>query len=460
MKTAIKKLLIIALFIPFLVTAQQKDDKGIVWAKESGWDQLIAKANKEKKFIFVDCFATWCVPCKYMDKDVYSLSSVGSIMDKNFISIRLQMDTTIHDHPETIKWYSTAHVFLKKFKVAGMPTYLFFSPEGKILHKDVGKKNPTEFLSMVENALQPEKQYYTLLNIYESNPKGNIDLRYLAKFAKKIGEEKVAIALANDYIGRLFQSNSEDIFTRNNLLFIELFTRSSNDMAFQLFYNEAEKVDNILEVRNFSRNKVDRIITAEELEPAMREALDSNRSSVNWTALSQRIKSKYGISRSDRVVMRAKETFYSLTKNWQELHKVYLERFKKYGIEKRTGGPNENEDGVTNNMAWDIFLHSTDSVMINAAIGWSNSILEKMSPEHEFYEWYMDTYANLLYKAGRTAEAIKWETKAWEHAIPKGDKQLIQSLNDVLDKMIKGQPTWLRARDSQLTLSKKWIFIC
>jgi hypothetical protein len=50
----------------------------------------------------------------------------------------------------------------------------------------------------------------------------------------------------------------------------------------------------------------------------------------------------------------------------------------------------------------------------------------------------MDTYANILYKLGRTNEAIKVEEKALALA-DESDKKGYQ---DVIDKMKKGEKTW------------------
>lgn len=34
------------------------------------FEEALAKANKENKLLFVDCYTTWCGPCKQMDKYV------------------------------------------------------------------------------------------------------------------------------------------------------------------------------------------------------------------------------------------------------------------------------------------------------------------------------------------------------------------------------------------------------
>src|ERR1700743_1441079 len=41
------------------------------------WGEVLKKAKAEHKDIFVDCYATWCAPCKAMDHDIYTNEKVG-----------------------------------------------------------------------------------------------------------------------------------------------------------------------------------------------------------------------------------------------------------------------------------------------------------------------------------------------------------------------------------------------
>ncbi|HMV43506.1 MAG TPA: hypothetical protein PKD50_13270, partial [Leptospiraceae bacterium] len=49
---------------------ETKKEVGISFVN-SEWKDVVAKATKEKKFIFIDAFTTWCSPCKWMDENVY-----------------------------------------------------------------------------------------------------------------------------------------------------------------------------------------------------------------------------------------------------------------------------------------------------------------------------------------------------------------------------------------------------
>src|ERR1700744_5232469 len=81
------------------VFAQVRQDShgGIHFETGKTWDQVLAKAKSEKKYIFVDCYATWCGPCKMMDRDIYPKDSVGNYMNSRYVSVKVQMDKTTMD---------------------------------------------------------------------------------------------------------------------------------------------------------------------------------------------------------------------------------------------------------------------------------------------------------------------------------------------------------------------------
>src|SRR5580692_944424 len=88
-----KKILILVLMLTSFFTITQ--GQGVAFEHGLSWQEVLQKAKKENKYVFVDCYATWCGPCKWMDKNVYPIDSVGTFMNDRFISVRMQMDTTV-----------------------------------------------------------------------------------------------------------------------------------------------------------------------------------------------------------------------------------------------------------------------------------------------------------------------------------------------------------------------------
>jgi thioredoxin-related protein len=216
------------------VYVQSGFGEGISFEQASSWNELVAKAKLDNKYIFVDCYASWCKPCKEMEQFVYPMDIVSDYMNKNFISLKLQMDTTKRDKENVQRWYGIASLFQTKYKVNAYPFYLFFSPSGNIIHADVGYKNPADFISMVKTLKDYTKQYYTLLNNYQQGKKDFTKMAFLALTAKKLGDENLAISIANDYKGSYLDTlNDVDLCKREIIELARSFP--------QLIYNDGSK---------------------------------------------------------------------------------------------------------------------------------------------------------------------------------------------------------------------------
>ena len=40
---------------------------------------MLDQAKKENKLVFVDCYTTWCGPCKWMEANVFPEAKAGSL---------------------------------------------------------------------------------------------------------------------------------------------------------------------------------------------------------------------------------------------------------------------------------------------------------------------------------------------------------------------------------------------
>ncbi len=69
------------------------------------------------------------------------------------------------------KRYQLSSEICKKYNVQSYPFYIFLNSEGVAVHNDVGFAYPAQFLQMVQNSFDPQKQYYTLLEQFKSKKK-------------------------------------------------------------------------------------------------------------------------------------------------------------------------------------------------------------------------------------------------------------------------------------------------
>jgi thioredoxin-like negative regulator of GroEL len=98
------------------------------------FDEALAKA-KDTKLLLVDATASWCQPCKHMDKTTWVDAKVAAAIKEHGLAIQFDVD----EHKE----------LAKKLRVRAMPTVIAFR-HGKELDRIVGARAPGAFVAWVE----------------------------------------------------------------------------------------------------------------------------------------------------------------------------------------------------------------------------------------------------------------------------------------------------------------------
>jgi thioredoxin-related protein len=239
MKQVIVFLVLVILFAPFART----QEPGIQFEQTLSWPEILKKAKAENKYIFLDCYASWCGPCKFMDAKVYPAKEAGDYYNAHYISVRLQMDKTAGDDQRTKDWYGVAHYMERTFAVNSYPTFLFFDPAGMAVHKRVGSKDVAGLIAMGEDAQNPAKQYYTVVKNFEP---GKIDTGELKALARqfRLSDKDLAGKMAFDFLSRVPAAslNSSD----NRKLMLD-FQDDSVVLRFTIDYIQRTPKDAILD---------------------------------------------------------------------------------------------------------------------------------------------------------------------------------------------------------------------
>jgi thiol-disulfide isomerase/thioredoxin len=406
-----KKLLTLSLFAPMIALSQT----GIKF-EHTSWKDIQAKARAEKKYIFIDAFTTWCGPCKYMASTIFPQQSVGKFFNEKFINVKVQLDTTAEDAAEIKSWYKDAHDIKVNSNINVYPTYLFFDPNGKLVHRATGSTNkPEEFIVTGEKALNPEKQYYVLLDKYKAGKKDPEFLRQLSLTALAAYDLKQSQALTNEYLAMI-----KDPFTKETFQLIDQTVLSTKDKGFKLLFRNTDKFDKVVGKGSSSKKIVDLVLEDEVYPIVFRD----EKKAPDWALIKKRTTAAYPLQ-ANEIITSGKVTYYQSKNDWLNFQSAIVNYMKKYGS-------NVKEEEL-NAYAWSVFENCSDMTCVKEALAWSKkSFAENNDP------MYIDTYANILYKMGKKKEAIEWETKALALASP-SDKEVYQQ---TLGKMKKGAKTW------------------
>ncbi len=387
-----KKLAILFAIVPSILFAQ---DKGIRFEHGLTWQQVQAKAKAEHKYIFMDCFTTWCGPCRFMSATVFTLQQVGDPINAQFVSVAVQLDTTAADNAEVKSWYQSGHNIAQQYKVRAYPTYLIFDFNGKIVHRFVGASDAPAFLDKATTALNPQKQYYTLLDKYKAGKNDTAFLYSMALSALDAYDIETANEVANKYLAA-----QKDLYTKTNIDFVSKFTNSSKDKGFEMILNHADKVDAILGKGSSYKIVRDIVLREEVFSKIFNKKVQSPKDleEPDWAAIQSSMQKKYP-SMANEMMAYSKVVFYQSKGDWNKFSPAIVSYMKMY-----SSNVNDNQ---LNDFAWTVFQNCSDMTCVAEALEWSkHSFANEQNPA------YIDTYANILYKMGQKDKAILWEEKA------------------------------------------------
>ena len=66
--------------------------QSLEFRKDSTWANVLVEAKRQHKPIFLDVYTTWCKPCKQLENEVFSLTSVGEKLNSSFICYRIDAE--------------------------------------------------------------------------------------------------------------------------------------------------------------------------------------------------------------------------------------------------------------------------------------------------------------------------------------------------------------------------------
>ena len=113
-------------------------------SKPDAWRHDFTEAAKEAKQagrpLLIHFHATWCPPCRVMEKDVLHHSDVRDLLSRNFVAVMIDSD----QHPELIQ----------QFEIKGLPADVVIAPDGVVVSKIEGGRDRKTYLAQMRHVLE------------------------------------------------------------------------------------------------------------------------------------------------------------------------------------------------------------------------------------------------------------------------------------------------------------------
>lgn len=129
---------------PAIATAPEATT--IAWLDSERLMPVLEQAQREKKPVFVEFYASWCAPCKVMEEEIFTQVATLTYLNMNFLNFRTDFDSP------------SGKTIASIYEVKSLPTVLFLDPQGVVLERHTGMANPSVLRSLGDSAMLKMKK--------------------------------------------------------------------------------------------------------------------------------------------------------------------------------------------------------------------------------------------------------------------------------------------------------------
>ena len=306
------------------------------------WDEILKMSKDSNKLIFMDAFATWCGPCKWMAANIFTNDTVADYYNRHFICVQVDMEK------------GEGLTLRKKYSVAAYPTLLFINSEGVALHRRTGATQKIQdYITLADNAMNPKEQLQTYLNAYN---KQALPPEQMPVFLERL---KDAYIPAGPVFAQYFAGlNDQQKVSRKTW---EMIKKYDDDIfsPVTLYVIQHEKEYDKLVTPDSVFKMITQLFVDKQIKRLRNRTLPADSFAIMKADFA-----KAGYSQNDRLFFIADLTFDQYTGNNQAFMDLAMEGVEKYKI---------TDPYLLNNIAVVFSRNTTDPAYIEKAISWSSS---------------------------------------------------------------------------------------
>ena len=186
-----KRQLLVAAALVLSFTGTSAWAQGVQFVEGLTYRQVLDSARQAGKKVFIDCYTSWCGPCKMMTRDVFPKKECGDYINPRFVAAKFDMEKG--EGPE----------LAKKFHVQAFPTFLVVDPaSGLEVARMVGGSEAKKFIEDLDNNLKGET-LATMTEKYANGERGDeFVMNYMQKLAAAYQKKELVKVLEEHLKGR------------------------------------------------------------------------------------------------------------------------------------------------------------------------------------------------------------------------------------------------------------------
>ena len=164
--------------------------------REGGFAKALEAAKAENKLIFMDCYTSWCGPCKLMASKEFVQAKAGEYFNSRFVSVKIDMEKG-----EGVE-------LRKKYDVNAYPTLLILNAGGELLCRYAGYLSVDKLIEFAENGVKGGG----LTDMHKRYEAGERSTEFIRDYLAQLEEAAMSgtmYTVANDFL----QDKTEAVFT-------------------------------------------------------------------------------------------------------------------------------------------------------------------------------------------------------------------------------------------------------
>ena len=134
--------------------------KGMIF-EDLSLEKALKKAQEEGKHVFMDCYTTWCGPCKTMEYQVFSHEAIGQFCNTYFVNIKVDMEK------------GEGLDIAKRYGVRAYPTMFVLDANGAVCSRIVGSRSVEDFLIVLKRGMNENFNYSKLKEQYAAGERSS-----------------------------------------------------------------------------------------------------------------------------------------------------------------------------------------------------------------------------------------------------------------------------------------------